>query len=247
MLSLLPNAACAPGTRPRTLTVLPRIHLRPPPSPASTTTVHDDDDAMAPARRRVSYIIPPPSEPVPRLQLPPHGASRTGAAGPLLIPAHTAHDVLGEPWPKWAQHPRHRLGVCCLALDAATQLVGRSAPGGILYSGGRDGLVISWDLDVPMKRRTQRYGVQEDGMRRSVGQWEIMTGWADEVAEDETEDAEEARSDGDILGDVQDSNGRRRRRRPRPGDEIPYEHQWETDLEAFQPGQVSTSLSVTWR
>ena len=30
---------------------------------------------MAPARRRVSYIIPPPADPVPRLQLPPHGAS----------------------------------------------------------------------------------------------------------------------------------------------------------------------------
>ena len=77
-------------------------------------------------------------------------------------------------------------------------------------------------------------------MRRSVGQWEIMTGWADEVEEDEHEDAEEVRSDGDILGEVQDSSGRRRRRRPRPEDGIPHEEQWETDLEAFQPGQAST-------
>ena len=196
--------------------------------------------SMAPARRRVSYIIPPPTDPIPRLQLPPHGAAKTGSSAPLLIPLRDHHDQAAEPWPKWAQHPRHRLGVSCLALDTATQLVGRAAPEGILYSGGRDGLVLSWDLNIPMKKRTQRYGVWEDGMRRSVGQWEIMTGWADEVEEDEHEDAEEVRSDGDILGEVQDSSGRRRRRRPRPEDGIPHEEQWETDLEAFQPGQAST-------
>ena len=188
----------------------------------------------------MSYIIPPPTESVPRLQLPPHGASKTGSSAPLLVPHSDHHEQPVEPWPKWAQHPRHRLGVSCLALDTATQLVGRSAPEGILYSGGRDGLVLSWDLNIPMKQRMQRYGVWEDGMRRSVGQWEIMTGWADEVEEDENEDAEEMRSDGDILGEVQDSSGRRRRRRPRPEDGIPYEEQWETDVDAFQPGQAST-------
>lgn len=191
---------------------------------------------MAPARRRVSYIIPPPSDPVRRLQLPPHGASKTGSSAPLLIPS--PHEEPQELWPKWGQHPRHRLGVCCLALDTATQLVGRSTPEGILYSGGRDGMVIGWDLGIPMRRRAQRYGVAADGMSRSVGRWEIMTGWADEVAEDEDE-LEDPRSDGDVLGDVQDINGRGRRRRPRPEDGIPWEEQWETDLEAFQPGKAS--------
>ncbi|EKM61893.1 uncharacterized protein PHACADRAFT_83158 [Phanerochaete carnosa HHB-10118-sp] len=65
-----------------------------------------------------------------------------------------------------------------------------------------------------------------------------MTGWADEVAEDEDE-VDEGRSDGDILGDVQDVNRRNKRRPPRPEDGIPWEEQWETDLEAFQPGQMS--------
>ncbi|GJE99806.1 WD40 repeat domain-containing protein [Phanerochaete sordida] len=190
---------------------------------------------MAPARRRVSYIIPPPADPVPRLQLPPHGASKTGSSAPLLL--HSRRESPSEPWPKWAQHPRHRLGVCCLALDTATQLVGRSTPEGILYSGGRDGMVISWDLGIPMRRRDTRYGVTNNGMQRSVGRWEIMTGWADEVAEDE--DEVEERSDGDILGDVQDISGRRRRRRPTVDDGIPWEERWETDLEAFQPGQMS--------
>ena len=190
---------------------------------------------MAPARRRVSYIIPPPSDPVPRLQLPPHGAAKTGSSAPLLIPSQ--HESPSAPWPTWGQHPRHRLGVCCLALDTATQLVGRSTPESILYSGGRDGMVFSWDQNIPMKKRAQRYGVSSDDMQRSVGRWEIMTGWADEAAEDEDE-GDEGRSDGDILGDVQDSNPRRRRR-PRPEDGIPWEEQWETDLEALQPGQVS--------
>ena len=42
-------------------------------------------------------------------------------------------------------HPRHRLGVASLALDTSTQLVGRAAFEGILYSDGKDGLVMSWD------------------------------------------------------------------------------------------------------
>jgi WD repeat-containing protein 48 len=199
---------------------------------------------MPPARRRVSYIIPPPTDPVPRLQLPPHGASKTGSSAPLLIPfrphhaaadsAHLEHDAQ---WPRRSTHPRHRLGVCALALDTATQLVGRPSPEGILYTGGRDGLVIAWDLSISMRKRERRYGFTDDDMHRRVGRWEIMTGWADDVLEDD--DAEdEVRSDGDILGDVQEAGTRRGQRRP--SSEIPWEEQWETDVEAFQPGQAST-------
>jgi WD repeat-containing protein 48 len=192
---------------------------------------------MPPARRRVSYIIPSPSIPVPRLKLPPHGSSRLGAPGPLLIPYGS--DIVGDTLPEWAEHPRHRLGVSCLALDTVTQLLGRDTPEGILYTGGRDGLVLSWDLGISLKRRSGRYGVCDDSeIRHSFGRWEIMTGWADEISEEDTED-EEHRSDGDILGDVLDNTGRARRRRNvfDPAD-IPYEEQWETDMDAFQPGKV---------
>ncbi|KAI0659996.1 hypothetical protein C8Q70DRAFT_977330 [Cubamyces menziesii] len=180
---------------------------------------------MAPSRRRVSYAIPPPSEPAPRLQLPPHGLPRNGTSGPLLIPASESTSSPPSHSTR-AQHPRHRLGVSCLALDTSTQLVGRASPEGILYTSGRDGLVISWDLGIPMKRRTQRYGVTGRSLRR----WEVMTNWADDVIEEEADEGEEYRSDGDVLGEV---TGKARRRIP-SNPSIPYEEQWETDMDAFQ-------------
>ena len=108
-----------------------------------------------------------------------------------------------------------------------------------MYTGGRDGLVLSWDLGIPLKRRTRRYGIPETSeLRRTVGTWEIMTGWADDIIEEEAED-DEYRSDGDILGDVQDHSGRSRRRlKALNPAEMPYEEQWETDMDLFQPGKA---------
>lgn len=100
-------------------------------------------------------------------------------------------------------------------------------------------MVISWDLGIPTKKRSKRYGVSTDSLRRSTGRWEVMTGWADDVPEDDMEDPEEAKSDGDILGDVRESGGRRRGRTLASEDEIPYVEQWETDMDAFQAGTVS--------
>ncbi|KAL4250924.1 WD repeat WDR48 family protein [Abortiporus biennis] len=189
---------------------------------------------MAPARKRVSYIVPSPSEPVPKLQLPAHGVPRNGQIGPLLIPSKAVQSA-DETTPKWAQHPRHRLGVACLALDTSTQLAGRGSPEGILYSGGRDGLVLSWDLGIRMKKRSQKYGVNPSTLHRSIGRWEILTGWADDIIEEDL-DEEDLRSDGDILGDVTTS---RRRRKAGIDHSIPYEQQWETDLEYFEDGKIT--------
>ena len=111
---------------------------------------------MSQPRRRVSYIIPPTSNRIPRLRLPPHGRQRLGAVGPLLVPFETQETTPVESTPPWSRHPRHRLGISSLALDTSTQLVGSNAPGGILYSGGRDGLIMAWDLGIPMKRRKAR-------------------------------------------------------------------------------------------
>ena len=132
-----------------------------------------------------------------------------------------------------AAHPRHRLGVCALALDTATPLVGRPAPAGILYIGARDGLVLAWDLALPTRPRARRYAPPS-----VLGRWEMMTGWADDVLDDEDED-EEGRSDGDVPGEVTAGRRRgRRRRRDEEEEEIPWEERGETDMEAFQPGQV---------
>ncbi|RDB19018.1 hypothetical protein Hypma_014361 [Hypsizygus marmoreus] len=188
---------------------------------------------MVQPRRRVSYVIPPPMDAVPRLQLPPHGAQALGSVGPLLIPlGHDAQET--EPAaPKWARHPRHRLGISSLALDTSTQLAGRGGPEGILYSGGRDGLILSWDLGIPMKKRKIS---EDDGSKRIENRWERMTGWADDTIDEEAEEDDRMHMDGDILGDVTIS-GRKRQRSTVHS--IPYESQWETDLAAFKPGKRS--------
>lgn len=156
--------------------------------------------------------------------------------GPLLIPLETNGAEAEPGTSKWAKHPRHRLGVSSLALDTSTILAGRGSSEGILYSGGRDGLIISWDLGIPMKKRKPREG---DEMKRTDARWEIMTGWADEVTDDETEDDDKLQSDGDILGDVTSSS---KRRKSNPTS-IPYENQWETDLAVYKPGRVSALFS----
>ena len=186
---------------------------------------------MAPPKRRVSYVIPPPVDHVPRLKLPPLGLPRHGSPRPLLFPSQ--HQPEAPPKPS---HPRHRLGVTSLALDTTTQLEGLTAPEGILYTGSRDGQVISWDLGLALRPR------QNPSSRRyRAARWETLTGMAD--AGEETE--EEERRDGDILGDVKESGGRKRRSSIH--DHISYEHQWELDPETLNFSTVSKApIPVTF-
>lgn len=55
------------------------------------------------------------------------------------------------------RHPEHTLGISALALDTSTIIdsTGNDSkkPAGILYTGGRDALVASWELSLPLKRR----------------------------------------------------------------------------------------------
>lgn len=71
---------------------------------------------------------------------------------------------------------RHTLAVQAVALDLSTPLhyrgggengSGGDAPGGILYSGGRDGLLMSVDLGLPTRRRRFKYGRTWDDGRDS--------------------------------------------------------------------------------
>ncbi|KAI0740004.1 hypothetical protein C8Q80DRAFT_1111397 [Daedaleopsis nitida] len=61
-----------------------------------------------------------------------------------------------------------------------------------------------------------------------------MTNWADDVIEEEADEGDEYRSDGDVLGEV---TGRAHRRIPEDYS-IPYEEQWETDLDAYQAAKA---------
>ena len=175
--------------------------------------------------RRVSYVIPAPTHPLPRLSLPSLDIPRNGQTGPLLIPLQDpTTPVQGHKSPPTSPlpsatarsaaraHPQHRLGVASLALDTSTQLAGRPGPEGILYSGGRDGLVIAWELGISMKKRTTRYGKGSDSRTR----WDVLTGWGDDDQDEDDESEDQS--------------------------PIPYEHRWETDLNVFQAGKASTTV-----
>ncbi|KAI5123015.1 hypothetical protein M0805_007636 [Coniferiporia weirii] len=208
---------------------------------------------MAPASgRRVSYVIPSPSGPVPRLSLPPLGAPRHGKIGPLIIPSTNEAGASDEPELR-SNHPRHRLGVAAFALDTATQLVGRDSPEGILYTGGRDGMITAWDLGLPLKRRSLgRNEAMQAGGRR-LGRWERLTRDEEEDSAiyEEDDDDEWPTNDGDIIGDVKESGGRRRSRYWTKEDDIPYELRWEIDVNRVEPGQPtgcrrSTQAHTDW-
>ncbi|KAJ7091399.1 hypothetical protein B0H15DRAFT_835950 [Mycena belliarum] len=171
-------------------------------------------------KRRVSYIIPAPNEPVPRLVLPPPTASRLGLVCPLLILADKQPGPDADPTLR-ARHPRHRLGVAALALDTATNLLGHSTPEGILYSAGRDGQVLAWDLALPLRPRAPPETIPPRA------RWEALTGWADDAIDEEADEPDERpTSDGDVLGEVTAAS---RRRRPNGVRELPHEEQWEID------------------
>lgn len=215
---------------------------------------------MAVASRRVSYILPSPTETPPLLQLPPLGQSRQGQTNPSLLTKETTPTANGlglqsknpflapnangtdgssTPTGSQSQHPRHCLGVTSLVLDTSTILQNSQAPGGILYSGGRDGLVASWELNVPHKKR--RGGRYDLGPGRGAKvKWErIGDGaelWDEEDEAEFGEDAEGNSSDEDSQGWVglEHDGAERRRRR-----EVPYEDRWEVDKESLTRTKVS--------
>ncbi len=97
---------------------------------------------------------------------------RLGATGPLLMQYRDQKaKVRREEKPT---NPRHRLGVASLPSTHRPCSRGKHSPEGILYSGGRDGLLMSWDLSMPMKRRGAADSAPSRSRQRS---WELMTGW----------------------------------------------------------------------
>ncbi|KAM6499033.1 hypothetical protein JOM56_004541 [Amanita muscaria] len=222
------------------------------------------------SRKRVSYVLQPPTYPVPSLSLPSPSTSleRLGRARPLLVRLATSSssssksDKGGRTLP----HPRHRLGVSCLALDTSTILDGNTSPEGILYSGGRDGMVVSWDLKLNMRKRTKRRATDSQcdgeggGSARARNRWEYITGWADELCMSDEEEASASISQavdgagnsvsGDVLGDATLPATIRRKRIIERLALTPYENQWELDVEyadSLNSPSTSSPSGTTFR
>ncbi|WVR06650.1 hypothetical protein IAU60_003682 [Kwoniella sp. DSM 27419] len=201
---------------------------------------------MVATSRRVSYILPTPDTPPPLLSLPSLGQSKQGHSSPFFLPRAESDANNGSSTPLGSrnpflspaapspsrssgpQHPRHCLGITSLALDTSTVLSDASSPGGILYTGGRDGLVASWELGVPhRKRRGARYETLPG--RGSRVKWERIGDGAeffdDDELEESTEDDDAISSDEETEGWV--GVGKK------PKGEVPYEDRWEVDAAAL--------------
>ena len=130
----------------------------------------------------------------------PSSSSKSGRGGPYggAIPLRN-----GKQHVQAAQrHPEHTLGVSALALDTSTVIDsshnGQQKPAGILYSGGRDALVASWELNLPFKRRdtaapSDRYPQSEQRDKRYRPRW-AEDPYDSPTSSDEDDDIEDNRS-----------------------------------------------------
>ncbi|KAF8327930.1 uncharacterized protein EI90DRAFT_2998333, partial [Cantharellus anzutake] len=206
---------------------------------------------MAPAypvARRVSYVIPPPSGHRTKLVLPPIDARRRGRTFPLILPDNEApspsaslqgegdsrsppryrHGIRSSLSAAGVSLPQHRLGVSSLAIDMSTKIAGKGSPEGILYSAGRDGLVMAWEVGAPTQPRKRKPRERSGpGIRSRKGDWKVMTAW-----DDEDEDLSDEGSDSDASDLTQlteDEN------EPLIGEgldkTLPHEQQWVVDHE----------------
>lgn len=146
-------------------------------------------------------------------------------------------------------HPRHRLPVQAMVLDFSTD-IGTSAdgsPGGILYSGSRDGLICATELNVPTRRRLHPYGsVKHDDMEEEFDE--------DGDAGGESDDQDRTmRLNVDHGTDRYHPRKRTSRsgrhppyqHQPQPQEQIPINERWEIDDERIKSS--SSTASPTFR
>lgn len=118
------------------------------------------------------------------------------------------------------RHPEHTLGITALALDTSTIIDNSSSPsrkktpGGILYSGGRDGLVASWELSLPFKKRDSEEAFVGNGHRKGRRK-AYLPRWAeDSYADDDLQDLDDEDDDDDeeenSSSDEETAGGRRK-------------------------------------
>jgi WD repeat-containing protein 48 len=178
---------------------------------AAAALATGSDMSFPASTKRVSYILPPVQHTPRWLQLPSISANQDnlrGRSGPLLLPSELNGDNRlrrNNDVGRGSEHPRHTLPVTSLAIDTSTILADNQEhrPSGILYTGGRDGMIGAWELGLRMRRRkpTYRYddGLEEedddeeeatlgllDGVSQSTSlvdnQWEVDDDGGEEAA-----------------------------------------------------------------
>ena len=229
--------------------------------------------APAQRRRRVSYVLPAQTGPVPDLALPAAGlatgAGRLGDPRPLLL-RRSDQQPLDPPslmlpprsptaGPSRIQ-PQHCLAVSSLALDLSTIVVQADTDGdsrrprGILYSGGRDGLVCAHDLALPMRPRSRRARGGRAEQRRRHSARRTRYGMSDDEDDssmgEEDEDEDEKDSEDEAADMAVDAQIAQRASssspslsgplsppppRTRPDLRLPYEQRWEVDTATLGP------------
>lgn len=214
-------------------------------------------------RRRVTYVLPLPTDPLPQLVLPHDVGRRPGEPRPLVLrrdglslfapPADAATSIATQ---VPAGHPQHRLGVSALALDTSTIVVngqGDPSPKGILYSAGRDGLLASWELDLPMRKRRRRYGSGRRARLARTMRWgdEEVDEEAVEVNSSDEEDvrpsARKARRSSSLaFGDVEGVPDPRRSSRSERSSSphLAYEERWEIASDELDGPEVRSLLAT---
>ena len=202
-------------------------------------------------RQRLSYVLPLRQSEPEVLSLPAPGVSRNFDPRPLLFSATTGHriDPLAAQAPvDVPTTPQHCLGVSKLALDLTTAVLpsGQSEsssdhpnPQGLLYSAGRDGLIISSELNLSTKRRKRRVGHGSELKRARAERWEELGAFyspSGSEAEDQDTSSEEEESASRPNARFTYPTGRQAspsRRGPsrKKKHYIPFEEKWEIQEE----------------
>ena len=229
-------------------------YIIPPPSEPRTKLLLPPLDT--PHRgRTVPIVIPAPSQPSltssASSSFSDSGSSRRRPTGPRSSNSHSPkHSRSSNPAPTTHAQPKHRLGVSALAVDLSTHISGKGSPEGILYSAGRDGLVIATELGIPTRprKRAQNSSVGSGRGRYRKGEWKTLSGWDDEDDDDaESSDDEDEEEDGDATFALENSgldgiygSAPRSKDNSRIGvdESLPYEKRWEVDLDRlddFEP------------
>jgi hypothetical protein len=190
---------------------------------------------MTNSTRRISYVVPFPPTPPPWLQLPSSTHPRNGSPYPLLFPSDhpplSSHASIDPP----SAHPQHSLGVPAMALDTSTQLAAQDGPQGILYTGGRDGLLAGWELGMRLRRRTALEGHEGAGKADWVRWNELGVDGLNDGADDEPT----AGSGSGAPTPPTPSD-----RRTSDGEKLPFEDRWEVDK--YAEGEVRLLFASHW-